>query len=148
TIQPAFPQELKDQPMAARDRYERCMSLSRRALQAQPPPDVLVWPETMWPWFLEDAAVDDARKAWAPLVASGKVQLVLGVVWSREVEGHERLSNRAIVCDTSGRLVASYDKEILVPGGEAIPFGALLPAGFKTVVEGWIRAAAGFVVDL
>jgi apolipoprotein N-acyltransferase len=147
SIQPGFPQELKMRPMAARQRFDFSVKQSQALLAAEPPPDVLVWPETMWPWLIGEGRTADSEQAWAPLVASGRVQLVIGALWVH-ASVPERFSNSALLIDPQGRVTHRYDKEFLVPGGEAVPFGELMPAGFKSMVEGWIAASAGFVVDL
>jgi apolipoprotein N-acyltransferase len=84
----------------------------------------------------------------APLFAGGRTQLMLGCLWVRTIDGQTRLSNHAQLYDASGHPTAGYDKEMLVPAGESIPFGGWMPAGFKRVVAGWIQSAAGFEADL
>jgi len=167
-VQPNIAQELKNNPTTAQQRYDRAMQLSLQALSAEPPPDVLVWPETMWPLPLGEGADDDVwypadadgpafgpREAWrlaepalAPLFRGGRTQAVLGVLWRRKLDGRVWPSNSAVVFDREGRITSRHDKVILVPAGEAIPFGDLLPGGLRDLVEDWIAGAAGFKVDL
>jgi apolipoprotein N-acyltransferase len=157
SIQPAFPQQLKIHPLTWEQIYAPCMQLSRLALAAQPPPDVLVWPETMWPLPLGDAAPEIqpgnpqsvSTKAMAPLLAGGK-QLVLGSLWwhAPDARGLHRAANRALVFTPEGRITGVHDKVLLVPGGEAVPFGDLLPDGAREAVVDWIARTAGFVADL
>jgi len=169
TIQPAFPQRLKDNPQSTKQRYERSLELTRLALAADPPPDVLVWPETMWPLPMGEGADDDvwfpasggepafgpreaerlAEPYLAPLFAGRRHDLVLGTVWRRTDErGRMRFSNRAVVLDPDGHITGFHDKVLLVPAGESVPFGEWLPEGARVAIEDWIARAAGFAVDL
>lgn len=167
-VQPNIAQSVKNNPATAQERYRRGLELSARALSANPPPDVLVWAETMWPlplgegedgdvWFPAGAegpafGPRDARAlsdpALAPLFAGGRTQLVLGAVWWRRVGGRVRPANSAVIFDAAGRVTGRHDKVFLVPGGEAVPFGELLPGGLRELVEAWIAAAANWKVDL
>jgi apolipoprotein N-acyltransferase len=168
TIQPAFPQQLKVSSTAGPDRHAACMRLSDQALALEPQPDVLVWPETMWYWPLGEGSDDDvwypadrhgpalgprdaeelSRTKMAPLFRTRRTELVLGSVWCRVLDGRLRLSNSAVAFDAQGRVTGRHDKVLLVPGGEQVPFGDLLPAGPRRLVEDWIRSAAGFLADL
>ncbi|MBM3985751.1 MAG: apolipoprotein N-acyltransferase, partial [Planctomycetes bacterium] len=167
-VQPGVPQELKRHPLSARQLYERGLQFSRQALAQDPPPDVLVWPETMWTVPLGEGAEDDvwypagpglpaygprdaareSAEALAPLLQGGRTGLVLGSLWRRLADGRLRLSNSAVVFDATGRLVGRHDKVLLVPGGESVPFGSLLPDGLRSLVKVWIASAAGFLADL
>jgi apolipoprotein N-acyltransferase len=167
-VQPNVPQALKRNPLSRRELYERGLQLSRQALAQDPPPEVLVWPETMWTVPLGEGAAGDvwypaeqgypaygpadaareSAEALRPLVQGGRTDVVLGSLWRRLVDGRVRLSNSAVVFDAAGRLVGRHDKVLLVPGGESVPFGSLLPDGLRDLVEDWIASAAGFLVDL
>jgi len=168
TIQPGIPQEVKDNQGSGPQRHEQCLALSQQALSLDPAPDVLAWPETMWTWPLGEGADGDvwyppdrngpafgpreARRLsdakLEPLLRTGRTELVLGSVWRRLVDGRLRLSNSAVVMDAQGRITGRHDKVILVPGGEQVPLGDLLPAGLRALVEDWIRDSAGFLIDL
>jgi apolipoprotein N-acyltransferase len=152
-IQPGFPQRLKEDNARAKERYARCMELSLDALRAGPATDLLVWPETMWPYAVHDDEDAQLRRDLRPVlaVALGEraAHLLLGAVaqWERP-QGGLATANSALYLDEQGRRLYRYDKHILVPGGEAIPFSAWLPARLKASVRDWIASIAGFVVDL
>jgi apolipoprotein N-acyltransferase len=59
TIQPGFEQHLKDDPTSSRVRWDHCMALCAQVASRRPDPDLLVWPETMWPWRM----ILDGREA-------------------------------------------------------------------------------------
>jgi apolipoprotein N-acyltransferase len=167
-IQPAFPQHLKEDVEAADVRYERCLDLSDQALLGGEKVDLLVWPETMWPFamgegepgqeFTRGFGVDYVKQAesrfLAPLLAGGPLgdraaRLLIGTPYFRiGPDGRVLTSNSAVYFDRDGRRLGRYDKVILVPGGEAIPYARWLPAGLRRWAEGLIRSIAGFVVDL
>jgi apolipoprotein N-acyltransferase len=173
SIQPAFAQALKDSSTSKDERYRRSMSWSWQALQDTAPgdgagPDLLVWPETMWPypigegdpedlWFTDFTAGDGMtieRRLLNPLQRGGEagdlaVPLLLGTVYRwLDQDGVLRRANSAILIDETGRRLDRYDKHILVPGGESIPYKRELPDWLAGKAEGWIADIAGFVADL
>jgi apolipoprotein N-acyltransferase len=167
-IQPAFAQHLKEDVEAADVRYERCLDLSDQALLGGEKVDLLVWPETMWPFamgegepgqeFTRGFGVDYVKQAesrfLAPLLAGGPLgdraaRLLIGTPYFRiGPDGRVLTSNSAVYFDRDGLRLGRYDKVILVPGGEAIPYARWLPAGLRRWAEELIRGIAGFVVDL
>ena len=192
TIQPAFPQRLKDNPVTADERFLDCLALSRELLDvggeggfapgeradgvgaAREPLDLLIWPETSWPyplgegnpqdiWFPAGAghaaftAGDAARLAderLRPLLRQGRAgrhaaPLLLGAVWRWTTPaGRVAMANSAVLLDPEGTHLGRADKRILVPGGETVPFKNWLPRSGQRVVEQWIVAFAGWVADL
>jgi apolipoprotein N-acyltransferase len=168
SVQPGFSQRLKRDSARGRDRYELCLEQSLSALSEGAPTDLLVWPETAWPYPVGEGRPGDEwypgfgparsaacfREDVAPLLATGPLadrapHLLLGVVYHwLGADGALQSANSALYLDARGQRLARYDKHILVPGGEAIPFGAWLPARLHRAVEGFIRDVAGFVVDL
>ena len=167
-IQPAIPQVLKDDSTRAEDRYRQCVQLSWEALRADPAPDLLVWPETMWPepvgegraedrWFPDfgpQEAAEQERQMLRPLVRAGPLgsrarPLLLGAQYLRlDAEGQLRSSNSALYLDATGARLGRYDKVMLVPAGETVPLKRYLPAPLRRVVEQWIVDFAGYVIDL
>ena len=113
-VQPNAPQDEKWHPDHSTRFFERQLKFS----EAKPAPDLIVWPETAIPWFVEDAEI--AFEVMAD--ASGGVPIVLG---AQRVEGR-RYYNSLVVLDGSGSIVATYDKHHLVPFGEYVPFGNVL----------------------
>jgi apolipoprotein N-acyltransferase len=69
-VQPDYPQSLKDPPELAENVAEGNLSLTAKALERrrktrdQPPVDLIVWSETMWPWPIPDDSRPGSREAW------------------------------------------------------------------------------------
>jgi len=96
----------------------------------EPAPDLVVWPESPAPFFVNNAqfraAVSDvARRANATLVVGS-----LGLPTTPE-----QLYNSAAVIAPNGEWIARYDKIHLVPFGEYVPFKRLLSFAGKLTRE-------------
>ncbi|GJM20810.1 MAG: hypothetical protein DHS20C15_07250 [Planctomycetota bacterium] len=66
SIQPGFPQELKEQQDMTAHRWQVCRQLALRAAAEHPQADLLVFPETMWPGgVFEDDRRGDPGPAFA-----------------------------------------------------------------------------------
>ncbi|MYM57158.1 apolipoprotein N-acyltransferase [Rhodobacteraceae bacterium GS-10] len=113
-IQPNAPQHQKWDPDYVPIFFRRLVE----ATAADPRPDLIVWPETSVPVYLEYA--EETLKVIAE-AASG-VPVVLG---AQREEG-ERIFNSAAVLDGQGRIAQVYDKHHLVPFGEYVPLGDLM----------------------
>jgi apolipoprotein N-acyltransferase len=87
------------------------------ALPADPPLDLIVWPETAVPFLLEDAGGFLREMS----VASGGVPIATGI--QRAEAG--RYFNSLVVIGGTGDPIALYDKWHLVPFGEYVPLGDL-----------------------
>ena len=87
--------------------------------------DVVIWPETAVPFFLDDAP--DALLAIGAALPQGTSLLVgsARAVEERDAQGTlgaERVYNSLLVLDDEGRVSDRYDKVHLVPFGEFLPF--------------------------
>lgn len=94
-----------------------------RSIAAQYPVDLIVWPEGIGRINL---ASRDSRLP-AELLGDAGRPLLLGTTlrtWEGESARH---SNSALLADVTGQIVGSYDKTVLVPFGEYIPFGDRYP---------------------
>ena len=96
-------------------RYER---LTQEAARANP--QVLVWPETAAPNFLEEP---DVRGRLERVARSAAAALLAGVPTERLSSG--LLYNSAVLLDGGSRQVDRYDKLHLVPFGEYVPLKLL-----------------------
>jgi len=130
-VQANVPQALKWHPDLVRGFYERHLDLS--AAPGAPLPDLVIWPETAVPFFLErpgDGLIMAAEAAGVPLV--------MGIQRAEPAEtGNTRYFNSLALIDTAGGVQAVYDKHHLVPFGEYIPV-----IGAWAQQQGWGGLAA------
>jgi len=94
-----------------------------RTLVAGHPLDLIVWPEGVCRVNLSSR---DSRLPTALLGDLG-TPMLLGACLQLWDGDKVRTSNSALLTDASGRIIGSYDKTILVPFGEYIPFGDIFP---------------------
>ncbi len=89
--------------------------------------DLLVWPETVFQHRIagEHARLDgeDDPFPGAPLPL-----LFGGLATTRGTDGVPHVYNSAFLRGTDGRVLGRYDKRVLVPFGEYMPFGDRFPA--------------------
>ncbi|HEU4475161.1 MAG TPA: apolipoprotein N-acyltransferase [Methyloceanibacter sp.] len=111
--------------------------------------DVVIWPETAVPFFLDES--QDALLAIGAALPAGTTLLVgsARVVEERDQHGAlqaQRVYNSLLVVDDQGRVVDGYDKIHLVPFGEFLPFQDFLESlGFMqmTGVRGGFSEGKG-----
>ena len=103
--------------------WKRYEQLVRQATELKP--NLIVWPETAVPGFLEDSAIRDRLNQ---IVRSAGVPMLVGA--PTESSNSEHLYNSAILLSPQGVVVERYDKVHLVPFGEFVPLKPLL---------GWIN---------
>jgi apolipoprotein N-acyltransferase len=90
-----------------------------------PTPDVVIWPESV--------ITEPLPRTLRVLSASGRA--ILGLRWplftgALTYEGdsdHPKYFNSVILFDAQGRVLGLSDKQILMPFGEYMPFGSVLP---------------------
>lgn len=100
---------------ATLETYEK---LARHAAAERP--DLIVWPETAAPFFLQyDAALGARLRRF---VAETGIPMLIG---SPDVGLDQRLYNTAFLLDGSGIIRGRYDKRHLVPFGEYVPLQQL-----------------------
>jgi apolipoprotein N-acyltransferase len=117
--------------------------LCDEAVQVQPGPDLIVWPETSFPEGWAEVApelpagripgpwVQETQSCQAlarVLVAHWKTNLLLGVNRSfLGADGLPRSYNSAVLIERGGRAAGHYDKIHRVPFGEYVPLRDWLP---------------------
>ena len=133
-VQPAIPQDEKWNEQARLDVFRTLVDLSTApGTDTTNPPDVIVWPETAFPFVLPDtpealAVLDDALGADQTLLAGG--------VRPEGVDGERLWFNALFAVDGEGRIADSRDKVHLVPFGEYLPFPDLFRRiGLERLVE-------------
>jgi len=107
-----------DQGLFLREHQE----MSRELAKAQPL-DVIVWPESIVGMSLA------SREGVLPssLLGDLRTPLLFGAIVQTQERGEHRVYNSAVLADGTGRIAGTYDKTVLVPFGEYIPFGDVFP---------------------
>src|SRR5438067_3188727 len=114
-VQSNVPQNQKFDAQFTRRIFDQFRRLSEIALRSNPPPDLLVWPESSMPGpVLED---QETYQFVMNLAASTDGDLLLGTI--DEADGHAY--NAALLVSDGGEQVQLYRKLHLVPFGEYVP---------------------------
>lgn len=98
-----------------------------------------IWPETAVPYLI--AEMPETRKAIAAVVPPGGALLTGTIRRTADFEEYSALLNSLVSLIDSGDIVAAYDKVRLVPFGEYMPLGRILP--IKKLTEGSIDYIPG-----
>lgn len=115
TVQANIPREEKFDRQFARRIYDQYTRLTDIALHTNPPPELLIWPESAMPGpVLLD---EESNRFVLDLAASIKTDLLLGSV---QVED-DRAYNAALLISQGGQHIQIYRKVHLVPFGEYVP---------------------------
>lgn len=94
----------------------------------RPVPDLIVWPETVITWGIEqDRALDPVRDPWPQAPAP----LLFGAISWRKGENRMHWFNSVFLRGQDGSLQGRFDKIVLMPFGEFLPFADRFP---------WLRA--------
>lgn len=96
--------------------------LSRELVNTRPL-DIIVWPESI---FGVNLASHDGVLPTSQL-GDLRTPLLFGTIIVTEARGERRMYNSAVLVDGTGRITGTYDKMVLVPFGEYIPFGDTFP---------------------
>ena len=97
------------------------------ALAADSHPDLIVWPEGV----LRVRMMSRNGSLPASELGGTHTPTLLGAVLHIESSGRDY--NSALLADANGRIMGTYDKMVLVPLGEYIPFGETFPALYSLV---------------
>ena len=119
-VQGNVPQVEKWAPGSRESTLEKYLRLSA-------PPgrfDLLLWPETAFPGFLDEDAA--ARTRLSTVLPDDRI-LLTGVPDRLEGDGGTRYFNTVQVYDGSGEILTGYAKHHLVPFGEYVPLKGWLP---------------------
>ena len=101
------------------EKYKRLTLMS-----AMEKADLVVWPETSFPGYLEDEPLMGAQLR--TLVRRARTSVMVGAPTIGDMEKDLRFYNSAILYGSNGEEVKRYHKAHLVPFGEYIPFEALI----------------------
>jgi len=108
-------QNQKFDPQFTRRIFDQFRRLSEIALRSNPPPDLLVWPESSMPGPV--LADQESNKFVMDLAASAETDLLLGTI---DVDKRD-VYNAALLVSDGGERVQVYRKVHLVPFGEYVP---------------------------
>src|SRR5215831_8775225 len=114
-VQANVPQNQKFDPQFTRRIFDQFRRFSKIALRSNPPPDLLVWPESSMPGPV--LADEQSRKFVMDLAASSETDLLLGTI---DVD-NQSVYNAAILIAEGGDRIQVYRKVHLVPFGEFVP---------------------------
>jgi apolipoprotein N-acyltransferase len=142
-IQGSIDIEMKHEPELLQRIFDEYFDLSRQAVGEHPDVELVVWPETMfpYPWFLFDKdykppadatwTTDEAearsREAVGNTAQALRAPLLLGIATVHETARGTDHYNTALFVDCDGRVLDRYDKNHLVMFGEYVPFAEYLP---------------------
>lgn len=104
------------------------------------PVDILLWPETAFPGFLDEDV--EARSRIAAALPDGSL-LLTGVPDRVSTEEGTRYFNTVQTFDQTGVILTGYAKHRLVPFGEYVPFKGWLPIERMTEGLGDFTAGPG-----
>jgi apolipoprotein N-acyltransferase len=129
-MQPNLQQDVRFNYSAKAEVMQKYLTLSDRASGPQSTgvrdAQILIWPESAFPFFLTREA--DAMAQIADLLPKGTV-LITGSVRAPDVPPGVRITrayNSIYVIDHDGSVLSVYDKLHLVPFGEYLPFQDLM----------------------
>ena len=139
-VQSNVPQTQKFDPQFTRKIFDQFHRLSEIALRSNPPPDLLVWPESSMPGPV--FADEESHKFVMDLATSSETDLLLGTI---DVDQRD-VFNAALLIADGGDRAQIYRKVHLVPFGEYVPgrhtvpflaqiVGDQVPADFKGGTE-------------
>jgi len=114
-VQSNVPQNQKFDPQFTRRIFDQFRRLSEIALQSNPPPELLVWPESSMPGPV--LADQESYKFVMDLAAEADTDFLLGTI---DQDGGD-VYNAAILVSDGGERVQMYRKIHLVPFGEFVP---------------------------
>jgi apolipoprotein N-acyltransferase len=145
-IQGSIESEVKHDPTKPPLIYDNYMSLSKRALEVDKDAQLVVWPETMFPypyWIVDDDASPAPGEEWTPEMLRARAgefrelieltarslgkPLLIGAATAEFGQGTVKGYNSALYVDATGKPLGRYDKQHRVIFGEYIPLADWFP---------------------
>jgi len=114
-VQSNVPQNQKFDPQFTTKIFDKFRRLSEIALRSNPPPDLLIWPESSMPGPV--LIEPESNKFVMDLTASAESDFLLGTI----DEENRDIYNAALLISDGGERVQVYRKVHLVPFGEYVP---------------------------
>ena len=168
-VQGNIPQELKNNISMAHDIYDRYVATTGMLNEDEAGrfPDLVIWPETVFPYPLGDGREEDvwtrdgygyalsliAEQRYIKqavidrYLASRETWFLTGLLsYRRNIRNELEKRNGAYLYDPKGNRRDAYYKTLLVPGGEYLPWIDYVP--FGSGIKDLVRGGAGFLPDL
>ncbi|MEY2980811.1 MAG: apolipoprotein N-acyltransferase [Planctomycetota bacterium] len=123
------------------DGFAKLAAATQRAVGENPQAQLVVWPESSWPWPLEGDLPVPVRRSEPP-VGPG-MHLLAGTLW-RAGDGRRTV---AVLLDPDGRVAGVHEKRVSVPGGERAPFVAWLPSSLREPALDMFQQIIGYRPD-
>ena len=116
---------------------DRNLKTYRRLSESlQPPPDLLIWPETVVTWGLpQDRPLEAARDPYP----EAPTAMLFGALSYRQTPQGLDFYNSLFLRTAEGRLKGRYDKMVLMPFGEFLPFSEQFP-----IIRSWSPNSGDF----
>jgi apolipoprotein N-acyltransferase len=169
-IQGNIPQELKNDENLSDVMYRQFLETTRSLFDENPDPlpDMVIWPETVFPFPLGEGKPGDIwyesgygfsesdrrEKAFLinaivkDLLAPRDIWFLTGVLsLGKTMDGKVHKRNGVYLYDPLGERRHAYYKTILVPGGEYLPLLDVIPF-LRSAVESYANQVAGLLPDL
>ncbi|PYI58865.1 MAG: apolipoprotein N-acyltransferase, partial [Verrucomicrobia bacterium] len=131
-VQADVPQQEKFDPEFSTQIFERFQRLSELALHSNPPPALLIWPESSMPNPVRDPATE-SNDFVTEFSASSKTDLLLGTLDMENGKDY----NAAVLISGATQEMQVYWKVHLVPFGEYVPLRQSFPL-FAAVANQWV----------
>jgi apolipoprotein N-acyltransferase len=138
-IQPNIAQHLKWKPELRTRHVQRQLEMSRQPAAAGAAPTHVIWAETSVPFNL--AGDPPLQRVLGGGVPEGGLLIAGAPRADGQPGATRRLWNSAHALNADGEIVATYDKQHLVPFGEYVPFRSILK--FSKLTEGRLDFAFG-----
>ncbi len=131
-VQGNISQDRKWDAEALEETVEKYAGLTHDEIARGGPAELVVWPETAVPFFIQDRS--RYREEVEEVASRDSLALVTGAPAYVLKEGRIEDRNAVYVIPPSGKLGRRYEKLHLVPFGEYVPLGRYLPFIKKLVV--------------
>ncbi len=127
-VQGNIDQSLKWDPAYQEGTVSRYITLSRGAIAKQRP-DIIIWPETALPFYLQD--ISEMGASVRAFVHQSGIPLITGTPAYTYLPQKKdyTLYNRAYLISPGSAHMAAYDKVHLLPFGEYMPLAEYVPFG-------------------
>ena len=124
---------------------ERVLEPSRELLRREPPPDLVIWPESIYVHRLLGAE-NSLRLEWMrdfQVRLPDATRLLAGTTWADNSSDGKSPRVIALLSDAKGRYLGHHEKRRLVPGGEHQPFLDWLPKSWSDSIRQAFESAMG-----